>query len=175
MESQEFKTDFEKLKFLLNLVRQVNLYHRKVMVIQKLQEVAAYAHFFEYDFDHWQETGMWRKYSDFPLKTHKMETHKTETDKTETDKTETVETETDKTETVETETVETETVETETVETETVETETDKTETDKTEIKQTNGKSCDFCGEEFFTNKSAQRFCADKAKNCKNNYHNANK
>ena len=130
MESQEFKTDFEKLKFLLNLVRQVNLYHRKVMVIQKLQEVAAYAHFFEYDFDHWQETGMWRKYSDFPLKTHKMETHKTETDKTE---------------------------------------------TDKTEIKQTNGKSCDFCGEEFFTNKSAQRFCADKAKNCKNNYHNANK
>ena len=126
MESQEFKTDFEKLKFLLNLVREANLYHRKVMVIQKLQEVAAYAHFFEYDFDHWQETGMWRKYSDFLLKT---------------DKTETVETETEI----------------------------------KTETRQTIAKHCDFCSEEFFTNKSAQRFCADKAKNCKNNYHNANK
>ena len=132
MESQEFKTDFEKLKFLLNLVRQVNLYHRKVMIIQKLQEVAAYAHFFEYDFDHWQETGMWRKYSDFLLKTDKTKTE---------------------------------------VKTETVETETEI----KTETRQTIAKSCDFCGEEFFTNKSAQRFCADKAKNCKNNYHNANK
>ena len=143
MESQEFKTDFEKLKFLLNLVREANLYHRKVMVIQKLQEVAAYAHFFEYDFDHWQETGMWRKYSDFLLKT--------------------VETETE----VKTETVETETE----VKTEAVETETEI----KTETRQTIAKHCDFCSEEFFTNKSAQRFCADKAKNCKNNYHNANK
>ena len=134
MESQEFKTDLEKLKFLLNLVRELNLYRRNVLIIQKLQEVAAYAHFFQYSFEYWQETGMWRKYSDF--------TPKTETEvKTETDKTETVETETEI----------------------------------KTETRQTIAKSCDFCGEEFFTNKSAQRFCADKAKNCKNNYHNANK
>lgn len=140
MESQEFKTDFEKLKFLLNLVREANRSFHKVLIVQKLQEVAAYAHFFEYSFEYWQETGMWRKYSDFPPKTVE----------TKTDKTETVETETDKTET-------------------------DKMETVETEIKQTNGKSCDFCGEEFFTNKSAQRFCSDKLKNCKNNYHNANK
>ena len=137
MESQEFKTDFEKLKFLLNLVREANRSFHKVLIVQKLQEVAAYAHFFEYSFEYWQETGMWRKYSDLS----------TQTDKTETE-----------------------------VKTETVEMETDKTETEvKTETRQTIGKSCDFCGEEFFTNKSAQRFCSDKLKNCKNNYHNANK
>lgn len=36
-------------------------------------------------------------------------------------------------------------------------------------------KNCDFCGEEFLTNKPVQRFCPEKTKSCKNNYHNANK
>jgi len=113
MESQEFKSDFEKLKFLLNLVRELNLYRRNILIIQKLQEVAAYAHFFGYCFEHWQQTGLWRKYPYW---------------------------------------------------------ETDKTETDKTFFKY-----CNFCGEPFSTNKVTQRFCADKAKNCKNSHHNAHK
>lgn len=142
MESTEFKTDFEKLKFLLGLVRELNLYRRKIMIIQKLQEVAAYAHLFDYSFDHWQETGMWRKYSEFPIETETEITPETE----------------------------------------------ETFEKPKTETKhafQANRvvsvskslitKNCDFCGDEFFTNKPVQRFCPDKSKNCKNNYHNANK
>lgn len=143
MESQEFKTDFEKLKFLLGLVKEMNLYNRKIQIIQRLQEIAAYAHFFQYSFDHWQDTGMWRKYSEL-----------------------TIQTETEITPIPETQTFEK------------PKTETKQAFEAKRVVSVSKGlisKNCDFCGEEFLTNKPVQRFCPDKTKNCKNNYHNANK
>jgi hypothetical protein len=84
----DLNKEYNQLQILLKKSAECQMYSAERIVKIKLQEVAAIAHLFGYDFEFWQETGLWRKYQDVSnqtqdenktlQKTEVVETFKTE-------------------------------------------------------------------------------------------------
>jgi predicted Zn-ribbon and HTH transcriptional regulator len=56
--------ELDELKSLLRESSQAQMYNSERIRNIKFQELDAKAHFFGYSFDHWKNTGTWRKYTE---------------------------------------------------------------------------------------------------------------